>query len=166
MRLHDLSLGNQRRCCCEPRRECSLDWVVIARGWKIMWSSQWMWSRPVICTHECPEGCLHQLCVHASLRVSPGAGLTSLAKPFQVHAAMCVQVLTGTGQHQDAFLDLQRLKAVAPDTPGLLSMLRAAAAACLDNRPSTDARVMSDAGSCFDSNCLFTFGARECHDAH
>ena len=49
-----------------------------------------------------------------------------------------VQVLSRAGRQQDAFLDLQRLKVVAPDTAGLLDMLSAAAAAILDNCSTGD----------------------------
>ena len=55
--------------------------------------------------------------------------------------ASFTQVLSRACRHQDAFLDLHRLKAVAPDTPGLLDMLRAAATGCLEQHSNGDTRV-------------------------
>jgi hypothetical protein len=56
-------------------------------------------------------------------------------------ACFLLQVRSRAGRHQDAFLDLHSLRAVAPDTPGLLDMLRAAAAGCLEQQSNGDNKV-------------------------
>ena len=86
------------------------------------------------------------------LHVSPAQLMVAIHAPpcriwlpiLHVDLPLCslLQVLNRAGRHQDAFLDLHRLRAVVPDTPGLLNMLRTAAAGCLEQQSRGGIRVI------------------------
>lgn len=48
-----------------------------------------------------------------------------------------MQVFEAAGRYQDAFLALQRLKAIEPDTPGLMELQQKVATLCLGSRSRT-----------------------------